>query len=145
MIYLTNIFLFLSYLLLNIFFFNQLKNINKFLFFITFYLIICFFILKESEYLFLYLILHLLFVISFKFFSYLFFETSPTLHLSEIFKNKISKNDAQNEFLKKVFINKYKKNLINQKLIEYSDNKIFLKRSGFIFLKFFQILFRFLF
>ena len=145
MIYLINIILFISYLLLNIFFFNQLKNLFKFLFFVILYLSIFFFILKKNEYIILYLILHFLFIISFKFFSYLFFETSPTLYLSEIFSNKITKNEAQEKFLKNIFIDKYKKNLINQKLIGISDNKIFLKKSGLIFLKFFYFLFRFMF
>lgn len=145
MIYILNIALFLFYFFINVFFFNQFKSILKFILLSVSYLSICFFILRESEYLILYFILHILFIISFKFFSYLFIETSPTLYLSEILFNKLSKEEAKKEFLKKVFIDKYIDNLEKQHFIKISNNKIILNKSGIIFFKFFFYTFRFMF
>lgn len=135
------------YFLMNIYFFNFLKNYKKYFIFITIFLIICAFTftILKFNYIHLYLILILFCIVSFKFFSYLFFENSPTLYLCTIVKKNYEYEEIKKAFLSNIFINKYLDNLINSKLIKIQNDKLILEKNGKYFFLFFKYLFRFLF
>lgn len=136
--------IFLFYISLNCFFFNFLKNLFYFIFFVIIFIIFAYFILKFLVYKYVLYYLLLLFglIISFKLFSYLFFEKSPTLYLCEIiyFNQNKKKDEIKKIFLEFLFIKRYLDNLISHNLIIVSKDKLILKLKGkylFIFFKYF--------
>ncbi len=147
-----NIFTILSllfiYFIINIFIFNYLKNYKKFFLFLFFYLLfsLIIFLILKFNYIHLYLLFILFASISFKFFSYLFFEKSPTLFLCEIIKSNDKFQDIKTNFLSNIFIEKYINNLIVSKLINEEDGYLKLTEKGryfyLFFKKFFMILYR---
>ena len=143
----TIIIFLLIYFFINLFFFNYLKKYKIFFLFVFFYLGICFVVLKYLDFNFIHLYLILLFfcIISFKFFSYLFFEKSPTLFLCEIVQNNKNKDDIKKKFLNNVFIKKYIDNLVKSNLLDYKDEKFSLNKNGIYFYLFFKKFFQFLF
>ena len=144
---LTLIIFLLIYFFINLFFFNYLKKYKAFFLFVFLYLGICFVVLKYLDFNFIHLYLILLFfcIISFKFFSYLFFEISPTLFLCEIVQNNKNYDDIKKNFLDNVFIKKYIDNLVKSNLLDYKDEKFSLNKNGIYFYLFFKKFFQFLF
>ena len=139
--------LLLLYFFVNIFIFNYLKNYKRFFLFLCAYLlfslnIIVFF---NFNYVFMYLLLIFFSSISFKLFSYLFFEKSPTLFLCEIIKNNNNYNEIKNNFLLNSFIEKYVHNLISSKLINEENGNLKLTNRGKYFYLFFKKCFFILF
>jgi hypothetical protein len=136
------------YFLINVFIFNYLKNYKRFFLFIFIYLLFCLlvFLILNFNYIYLYLIFIFFALISFKFFSFLFFEKSPTIFLCEIVDNNENFQDIKNNFLSNIFIEKYIKNLILSKLIIENENYLKLSDKGryfyLFFKRFFTILFR---
>ena len=135
------------YFLINLFLFNFLKNYKNFLIFISIFLAVCAFTftILKFNYIYLYIILILFCIISFKFFSYLFFENSPTLYLCAIVKKKHEYEKIKKDFLSNIFIKKYLDNLINSKLIRIQNDKLILEKNGKYFFLFFNYFFRLLF
>ena len=144
---LTIIILLFVYFFVNLFFFNFLKSYKAFFVFISFYLVCCQILLDHLNFNFIYLYLILLFlcIISFKFFSYLFFENSPTLFLCEIVKNNKNYDDIKNIFLLNVFIKKYVDNLVKSNLINSKHEIFYLNKKGKYFFLFFKKFFYFIF
>ena len=143
----TIIILLLIYFFINLFFFNFLKSYKAFFVFVFFYLVCCLVLLNYLNFNFIYLYLILLFfcIISFKFFSYLFFENSPTLFLCEIVKNNKDYNDIKDCFLHNVFIKKYVDNIVKSNLINYEHEIFSLNKKGKYFFIFFKKFFHFIF
>lgn len=135
------------YLLINLFFFNFFKNYKYFFSFVFLFIIICsnIFILLNFNFIYLYIILLFFCIISFKFFSYLFFENSPTLYLCTIIQKNCEYQKIRNDFLSNIFIKKYLDNLINSKLIRIENNKLILEKKGKYFFLFFKYFFRLIF
>jgi hypothetical protein len=135
------------YFIMNIYLFNFLKNYKKYLIFISIFLTISAFIFVtlKFNYIHLYIILILFCIISFKFFSYLFFENSPTLYLCKIVKKHNEYEKIKKAFLLNIFIKKYLDNLINSRLIRIQNDKLILEKNGKYFFLFFKYFFRFLF
>lgn len=135
------------YLLINLFFFNFFKNYKYFFSFVFLFIIICsnIFILLNFNFIYLYIILLFFCIISFKFFSYLFFENSPTIYLCTIIQKNCEYKKIKNDFLSNIFIKKYLDNLINSKLISVENNKLILEKKGKYFFLFFKYFFRLIF
>ena len=140
---------FIIYFFLNLFFFEKLKNKFIFLIFLFFYLIISFifFHFYLSEFVFLYLILLITIIISFKFYSSLFYATSPTLILYELIltNEKKTTKEIKTLFINKKFVENYLKKLIDSKFLSEKNDKLLITLRVKVFFYFFKYAYKFLF